>query len=278
MVSTMTFERAMSALARYRGIEPEEARRQIVGFLGDDIEEDQFAQDVRIVLASAEFSKELTTAVLWLNERELDIRCVRLRPYRDGTRILLDVTQVLPLPEAQDYQVRLREKETRERQASQPWSREEFMASLRQEGGDAETADRFLDWARGQGFILRWTHGKRRGGVQAVLAFGAESERYIPFRLRSDGVLVIRIDWVHRKPALVDGKLLAEFRTALAAVPGIDLPADSNERPRFPIALLANPASWGAFTNTIVALADGIRAWYAERGIEADGVGSEEDD
>lgn len=79
--------------------------------------EEEFAQDVRIVLASAEFSKELTTAVMWLNERDLDIRCVRLKPYRDADRILLDVQQIIPLPEANAYQVQIKEKQKRERQA-----------------------------------------------------------------------------------------------------------------------------------------------------------------
>jgi hypothetical protein len=61
-------------------------------------------------LVSEDFSKELTSAVLWLNERELDIRCIRLRPYQDGKARLIDVQQVIPLPEAQDYQVQMREK------------------------------------------------------------------------------------------------------------------------------------------------------------------------
>src|SRR2546421_160743 len=76
---------------------------------------EEFGQDVRIILASAKFSKELTTAVMWLNERDLDIRCIRIMPHRDGDRILIDVQQVVPLPEAQDYQVRVREKATQER-------------------------------------------------------------------------------------------------------------------------------------------------------------------
>lgn len=71
------------------------------------------------MLASAEFSRELTSAVMWLNERGLDVRCVRLRPYADGNRILLDVQQVIPLPEAEDYQVRVREKSRKERAARQ---------------------------------------------------------------------------------------------------------------------------------------------------------------
>jgi hypothetical protein len=66
-------------------------------------DEERFAQDVRIVLASAEFSRELTSAVLWLNEHGLDIRCVRLRPHTDRARVFVDVQQILRLPEASEY-------------------------------------------------------------------------------------------------------------------------------------------------------------------------------
>ena len=55
--------------------------------------------------------------MLWLNGYGLDIRCVRLRPYRDGDKILLDVQQVIPLPEAEEYQVQIRDKTRRERAA-----------------------------------------------------------------------------------------------------------------------------------------------------------------
>lgn len=83
----------------------------------DEPQEDEFASDVTIVLASAEFSKELTTAVLWLNERDIDIRCIKLKPYKLRDEVLLDVQQIFPLPEAADYQIRLREKEREERRA-----------------------------------------------------------------------------------------------------------------------------------------------------------------
>ena len=68
------------------------------------------------VLAAAEFSKEITTTVMWLNDDYgLDIQCVRLRPYNDAGRLLIDVQQVIPLPEAASYQVQLREKKANER-------------------------------------------------------------------------------------------------------------------------------------------------------------------
>ena len=72
---------------------------------------DDFARKVRIVLVSAGFSKELTTAVLWLNEHDLDIRCVRLRPFANGDQTIVDVQQVVPLPEAEEYTIRLKVKE-----------------------------------------------------------------------------------------------------------------------------------------------------------------------
>jgi hypothetical protein len=81
----------------------------------DEIKGNEFGQDVRIILVSADFSKEITTSVLWLNERELDIRCVRLRPYEFIGRILVDIQQLLPLPEAVDYQIQLRKKAAEER-------------------------------------------------------------------------------------------------------------------------------------------------------------------
>jgi hypothetical protein len=68
--------------------------------------------DVGIVLASEDFSQEITTTVLWLNEfHDFDIRCVRLSPYVLEERVLLDVQPVIPLPEASQYTVRVREKE-----------------------------------------------------------------------------------------------------------------------------------------------------------------------
>ena len=120
MVSTMTFDQAVDGFARYLqqiGAEGLDARSELLLFLGWDApNHEQFAQEVKIVLASAEFSKELTTAVLWLNRHNLDIRCVRLQPYNLSGRVLVDVAQIIPPPEAEDYQVRVREKGRKERE------------------------------------------------------------------------------------------------------------------------------------------------------------------
>jgi len=111
MISSMTLEQAISAHARFLGGEDEQprARKQILEFLDfDSAEEVELSGDVRIILAAADFSPELITSVIWLNKRELDIRCVRLRPYRLDDRILIDATQIVPLPEAGDYEIKIR--------------------------------------------------------------------------------------------------------------------------------------------------------------------------
>jgi hypothetical protein len=118
MVSTLTAARAVEIFGAYlesRGLEndPEQTLLEFLGW--DEINEDDFGQDVRMVLVSSDFSMELTTTVLWLNEKELDIRCVRIRPYKYGEKVLVDVQQVIPLPESADYQVQVREKKRRER-------------------------------------------------------------------------------------------------------------------------------------------------------------------
>jgi hypothetical protein len=114
--SALTFAQLVDTHKRYlekTGKNPGEAEQALLSFLEwDEPDDDRFANAVRIVLASANFSKELTTSVLWLNEQGVDIRCVRLKPYRDtdGT-VILDVQQLIPLPEAAEYQTQIKAKE-----------------------------------------------------------------------------------------------------------------------------------------------------------------------
>jgi Domain of unknown function (DUF4268) len=114
MVSAMTFERAVQIHANFLtaiGEDHTKAQTRLLEFLDwSEPDEEAFANDTRIILLSADFSKELTTSVLWLIDQGVDIRCIRMRPYKDGDRTLVDVQQLIPMPEAHDYQVQLREK------------------------------------------------------------------------------------------------------------------------------------------------------------------------
>jgi hypothetical protein len=121
MVSAMTFDQAAATLVRHRSKaapDIEAARKAILGHLGwAEPNEEGFAQATRIILAAADFGKEITTTVLWLRQRyAVDIRCVRLRPHRmeDG-RLLLDIQPLIPLPEAGEFQTQIGAKQAAER-------------------------------------------------------------------------------------------------------------------------------------------------------------------
>jgi len=118
MVSSMSFDEVLLAFSahcsKHRSDEALDPRAELLAFLevADDDEEPVVSSAVRIVLVSADFGREITTAVLWLSRFDgIDIRCVRLVPYAFERRVLLDIQQVLPLPQAADYQVRIGRKD-----------------------------------------------------------------------------------------------------------------------------------------------------------------------
>ncbi len=117
MVSSMDFGDVVAAYERHLAkIAPDagrNARAELTAFIDTaEDEEPTISTGVRIVLVSADSGRELMTAVLWLNRFEdMDIRCIQLVPYGLDGRVLLDIRQVVPLPEAVDYQVRVRRKE-----------------------------------------------------------------------------------------------------------------------------------------------------------------------
>lgn len=118
MISTMTFDDLVGHYENYlAAVEPEaadEAQARLANWL-DNGDSTVISRHVRIVLVSAGFDREITTTVLWLTDLYgLDIRCIRLTPYRVGERLLLDVQQVIPLPEASELTIQLRRKATQE--------------------------------------------------------------------------------------------------------------------------------------------------------------------
>jgi len=120
MISTLTFEKLVAIYQQYlaKNKVGKDATESLLEFLDwTEPDEELFGQEVRIILASAEFSRELTTSVMWLNEFGLDIRCVRMHPYVSGGQTFLDVQTVIPIPEVADYQVRIREKKQKERES-----------------------------------------------------------------------------------------------------------------------------------------------------------------
>jgi hypothetical protein len=131
MVSTLTFERTVEIHDSYlkKHGHDSDAETEILKFLGwEEPDDESFAQNVSIVLASADFSKELTTSVMWLNKQNIYIKCIRIKPYSKDGRTFVEVQQVIPLPEAEDYLIKVREQEQQERS---PIIKEKFILRTR---------------------------------------------------------------------------------------------------------------------------------------------------
>lgn len=111
MVSAMTYSQLVDIFARqFSGASArEDAETRLRQFLSEGSQEDPpLSGKVRVILVSADFSKELMTTVLWLNRNGLDIECFRATPYKFRDDVLLDIQQLIPLPEAADYETQLR--------------------------------------------------------------------------------------------------------------------------------------------------------------------------
>ncbi len=122
MVSVLTSEDIVEAHRAYLnkwGMEGDAEERIQKHLSGTDFDE-IYTETPRIVLVSEGFSKELTTCVLWLNETGLDITCVQLRPYLNGSELLLESSQVIPVPGTEELLVQAQGKrsETREQRSS----------------------------------------------------------------------------------------------------------------------------------------------------------------
>lgn len=126
MISTLNFEKCVSIFQNYidRRHFQKNAKDELMSFLEWETPlENEFASDVKIVLASRDFSKELTTSVMWLISKGIDVTCVKLTPYTFKDELLLDVNQIIPLPEAESYLIKIKEK-TIERQIAIQSSRD----------------------------------------------------------------------------------------------------------------------------------------------------------
>lgn len=119
MVSTLTIKQAVEIFQKYLDYNHNQANAKdvMLEFLGwSELDDYEFGVDTKIVLVASDFSKELTTSVMWLNERDLDITCIRLKPYKYQGKLLVDIQQIIPLPEAESYQVKLKEKNDERRE------------------------------------------------------------------------------------------------------------------------------------------------------------------
>ncbi len=84
------------------GISDPNPKDKIEEFVEEDIE--KINQRQRLILVSKEFHPDVLKAVLWLRDFEIDVKCVRLKPYIDDNKQLFIIPEVIiPTPGVEDY-------------------------------------------------------------------------------------------------------------------------------------------------------------------------------
>ena len=129
MVSTLTIEEIVPKFAEFLKEKEEDARNKLKEFLDwEELDESLFGLEVKIVLVSADYSAEITSSILWLNENGLDITCIRFVPHECEGRdnFILVVETIIPLPEAQDYMVLKKIKGKKSESDRQKWPKSYF--------------------------------------------------------------------------------------------------------------------------------------------------------
>lgn len=95
----------------YQGLE-DNAKEVIVEFLEWE-DEDWLLnnKDQRIIFVANHYRKEVTSTVLWLLNHEVQIQCFRATPYSMEDDLFLQIEQIIPLPETEEFMIDAKEKE-----------------------------------------------------------------------------------------------------------------------------------------------------------------------
>ena len=119
MLSVCNLENLVNAGWKYQkakrkdpGYEEADYKKELLDFLTVGSAENVVLSGTpKIILLSSEFKKEITTTVLWLNEKfGMDISCFEMGVYDLQGSYGLHFDQIIPIAEAQEYQVKARVK------------------------------------------------------------------------------------------------------------------------------------------------------------------------
>ena len=77
----------------------------------------------RIIFVAREFRKEVTSTVMWLANYNLRITCVKVTPYKYGEELFVDFDRIIPIPEAEDYMIKMASKAQLESQVEETITR-----------------------------------------------------------------------------------------------------------------------------------------------------------
>lgn len=113
--STLTTEQIIRLFQEYLDTyskEEEDAKELLLEFLDREDDEDLLlnSNDQRIVFIANNYRKEVTSTALWLLDHDISLQCFRAKPYSLGDELFLQIEQIIPLPETNEFMIDAKEK------------------------------------------------------------------------------------------------------------------------------------------------------------------------
>lgn len=92
--------------------EGKNSKDELVDFFdGKPIEEISLNNtDQRMILVAGNFRKEVTSTVMWMIAHGISVQCFKATPYKYGDELLLDIEQIIPVKEAEEYLIKMADK------------------------------------------------------------------------------------------------------------------------------------------------------------------------
>lgn len=167
----------------------ENAKDNLMEFLS--VEEEELllnSEDQRIFFVANHFRKEVTSTVLWLLNKDVQFKCFRATPYSMGEELFLQVDQIIPLPETEEFMIHVKEKEKEESSKSKAVEKSkakliEFWAKLKENLSkhqidlfDRVSAKPYYDmgFLKGPG---RYAFCLGKQGIRVELYFGSDEDK-----------------------------------------------------------------------------------------------------
>lgn len=113
--STLTTEQIIRLYQEYLNSysNGEDAKELLLEFLDRENEDDLLlnANDQRIIFIANNYRKEVTSTVLWLLNHDILLQCFKATPFSLNEELFLQIEQIIPLPETNEYMIDAKEKE-----------------------------------------------------------------------------------------------------------------------------------------------------------------------
>lgn len=174
--------------------DPEKKAEEALSEFFDDTEIDEIHLNKgltqRIMMVAANFRKEVTSTVLWLLNYNVRLQCFKVTPFALGDQLLLNVEQIIPLRDAEEFSISIAEKTqedvvVQEELKSRHIKRQEFWAKLLKVMNEKSPMFQNINPSKNHwlgtgiglgGFVFNFVAGKNVGRCELYIDRGVKDE------------------------------------------------------------------------------------------------------